>query len=735
MRRPPPGEPPQRRFRRDVPRPEGPFERLLKRKPERDPAPIIIGGTIAFLALVIVLVFVISSLSGGDGGGGGGDDKSVEIAPGVRARNASLPSLPPGLAAFSDYIELEAEEDTAAEIGLQVKQKVENGDGLGFYTFEKKRWQRVAPISEIEQDGKVVFGQFPSVPANLAVLRVLSETYQVAASLPAGASLHPDAAPNIVSPRDFAPVDDGSIAGSATSLPSERTFLVIPTIVGSGEDGSAVVNDILADEDLRADHVKAIVSLVEEGGFDGIDLEYPAVDADLKDEFTSFVKALSDGLHGKNKKLSLTAPPPGGSKERQAYDWKELGQRVDMIKVLPIADPVTYWEAMPDALSRMVDDVGEPRKVLLVLSPFSVEDVGDISRPVGFVQAMALAAEATVREPGDPNDIEPGTTVRLVARNLDEAEGASPLRWNDDAAAVSFALGGTERRRIYIENSFSFGFKLEMVQAYGLAGVSVSDGSAESDVANIWGSVRDFLTSGTVTLRRPNDNAFVPIWQAPDGGDLGAGQGTTATWVAPQAGQYHLVLVVSDGERRFGRPMLLEVKKGAEPEATPVVTFPPETPTPTASPAETPSPSPTPGAQSLEVGLLADTDGNKTFTNEEHGTVGDTVAFRLTIDNNSSSSVQVFSISLSFGDKVISVSDCTSVNTGKNVLDVTLDPDDGDPGGFGSGGLDEVVCEFSIKPDGPGDYPSVITVVVKDGEGNQISATDGAQVTIAPPST
>ena len=54
--KPPRDEPPRRPLRRDLPRPEGPFERLMKQRPERDPAPIIIGGTIAFLAIVIILV-------------------------------------------------------------------------------------------------------------------------------------------------------------------------------------------------------------------------------------------------------------------------------------------------------------------------------------------------------------------------------------------------------------------------------------------------------------------------------------------------------------------------------------------------------------------------------------------------------------------------------------------------------------------------------------------------------
>src|SRR5207247_10284601 len=129
-----------------------------------------------------------------------------------------------------------------------------------------------------------------------------------------------------------------------------------------------------------------------------------------------------------------------------------------------IAGPVSYWETMPRAISQVVADV-DPSTLMLVLSPYSIEGVGDVTRPIGYLQAMVLAGEAAVREPANPNDIKPGVTVKLVAKNLDEGEGASSLRWDNDAAAVRFDLGGTERRRIIIENSFSAGFTLAIVTA------------------------------------------------------------------------------------------------------------------------------------------------------------------------------------------------------------------------------------------------------------------------------
>jgi hypothetical protein len=408
MRRFPPREtPPERRSRREIHRSEGPFERLLRRRPERDPAPIIIGGTIAFLALVIVIVLSFSTLFGGGDDGGGTTDESdgsgppVAVAPGITSRQTQIPALPPGLVALSRYFEFEAEEDVPITLKLELTEQVEDAAGLGFYTFFENRWSRLSEVTVQEIAGKrLAEGEFPNVPPNLAVLRVLGQTYQVGAALPQGAALHGDARPNIVSPRDYVPGSDGGVEGTATTVPSEDPLLV-PTIVGSSAETAALVNDILGDDTRRDTHVDEIARLVQEANFDGIDLEYSSVDPELASEFTEFVTRLADRLHDSQKRLSLSLPPP--SSERQAYDWKKLGQSADIIKILPLADPIAYWEAMPGAMGQIVRDV-PPDKVMLVINPFSIEDLGDVTRPIGYQAAMSLASEAAVREP-NPADV------------------------------------------------------------------------------------------------------------------------------------------------------------------------------------------------------------------------------------------------------------------------------------------------------------------------------------------
>jgi spore germination protein YaaH len=742
MRRFPPREPPQaRRPRRDAPRPEGPFERILRRRPERDPAPLIIGGTIAFLAVVIIIVLGFSTLFGGDdadsASDGGSSGDTVEIAPGITATQESIPGLPPGLVAQSDYFEFQAEEDVPITVKLPLTEGSGDQQGLGFYSYLDSRWQRMADATVTTiGDQPVAEGEFPSVPENLSVLLVLPQTYAVAGSLPAGSQLHGDARVTIVSPRDYTPSADGAVTGvgtqvrspnsvSANAAAQEEGPTILPTIVGSGAETAAIVNEILADDDLRDTHVEAIVTLTDESELDGIDIEYPAVDPELASEFTEFVTRLSDRLHDKNKKLSLTLPPP--SEERQAYDWSELGDSADIIKILPLADPVAYWQTMPTAIGQVVRDVS-PDKIMLVINPFSIEDLNGVTTPMGYLQAMALAAESIIRSP-NPADIKTGTPVTIVARNLDESEGASPIRWNDDAVTVSFATGGTERKRVYVENSYSASFKLELVQAYRLGGLAISDASATSDVANLWPTVNAFVDTATLILARPNDASFLPIWHA-EGGDLGAGAGPTATWIAPgQAGTYNVILTVSDGDHRFGRKLAIEVKKGDQPSPTPLQTFgPTPVPSPTA-PSLTPTPAaetPPPGTLSIQVGKRADGDdpGNE-YGDPETTTSGSEVTYRIVIDNDSPVAVTIDS----FVDDIYPGAVCTD-NDEEDVVGQTLAADDGDAELVTEKGDDAIVCTFTETVSGSsGDQiTDRVTITVSDGTGN--TGTDGDSAVI-----
>ena len=220
---------------------------------------------------------------------------------------------------------------------------------------------------------------------------------------------------------------------------------------------------------------------------------------------------------------------------------------------------------------------------------------------------------------------------------------------------------------------------------------------------------------------------LLPSWQAPEGGDLGAGAGTSATWIAPANGTYNLILIVSDGERRFGRKLAIEVKEGNEPSPTPPpATFPPEespTPTPEGTGEPTATPTPKPGALSIQVGKRADGDDpDALFEDPETATIGSEVTFRVVIDNDSAVPVTIDSIL----DDLVASLHCDAVGG-------TLEADDGDAEIVSDSGPDSAVCTYTVTVTAA-DAPQMInrvTVGVSDADSNTASDSDTATVNIS----
>ncbi|NIM62707.1 MAG: hypothetical protein GTO30_14010 [Acidobacteria bacterium] len=202
---------------------------------------------------------------------------------------------------------------------------------------------------------------------------------------------------------------------------------------------------------------------------------------------------------------------------------------------------------------------------------------------------------------------------------------------------------------------------------------------------------------------------LVPVWQAPDGGDLGAGAGTSATWIAPSAGTYKIILVVSDGDRRFGQEISVVVNESDEPEPSPLETFAPDTETPAPTPTATPTPA---GDDRVEVGVVAEgNDDGGTFSNDEEVTPGSTVTYLITFDNDFGVPVTITNFEDFFHGPVTCFSE-----GGGDIIGLVIPPDDGDaPAGLDvlDGGADEVQCLYDVpapaEPNADG-APYVITV-------------------------
>jgi spore germination protein YaaH len=246
-----------------------------------------------------------------------------------------------------------------------------------------------------------------------------------------------------------------------------------------------------------------------------------------------------------------------------AFDWEALGALVDSIEMLAEPDQELYFQRTEEALDYVVERV-DRSKILMTVTTLSVERGGDGLRTMPFNEAMGLASQVSVVNPGD---IVPGAQVPLIARNIAQSEGSSGLHWDDAARSVTFAypgLGG--RRTVWVANQFSIRFRLELAQRYNLGGVAFNDVSVESGGANVWPAVQEIADTGNATLSKPNGELFVPQWSA-NQGTVSPAIGDAVTWTAPaEPGTYEITIIVSDGVLRLAQRAALNV--GPAPDAT-----------------------------------------------------------------------------------------------------------------------------------------------------------------------
>ena len=156
---------------------------------------------------------------------------------------------------------------------------------------------------------------------------------------------------DIIFPFAFTMQADGSIKDLAdldgkewkkfTKLAQKEGKKVVPTIMTSD---AGTVHANLSYPDLRKKHINAIVDMVEDGGFDGVDIDYESKFSTTKDHFSDFLTELKDEL-GKDKILACTVeartPPeslyknvPKDIEAQYSNDYEVIGQVCDTVEIM-----------------------------------------------------------------------------------------------------------------------------------------------------------------------------------------------------------------------------------------------------------------------------------------------------------------------------------------------------------------------------------------------------------------
>lgn len=100
------------------------------------------------------------------------------------------------------------------------------------------------------------------------------------------------------------------------------------------------VNVVLGNKQSREKHIRELLELVERKGFDGIDIDYEALKKDQREEFSLFIKEISEVFHGKGKEVGVAIHPrtsefdPNAPEGYEAQDLVKLSQSADRLYLM-----------------------------------------------------------------------------------------------------------------------------------------------------------------------------------------------------------------------------------------------------------------------------------------------------------------------------------------------------------------------------------------------------------------
>jgi len=554
-------------------------------------------GVIVLLAIAIA-VLVLPPVSILDRGGEDSGGLSVQ------ARD-ELPALPAGLTAVSQLYDLSAEDDLADqsqwELSIKLSEVTQDDRNLAFYTHRNDDWLRLTSAT-LAADGTEAAAAVGDIPENIAVLRRTAFERKLGLIVDAGETPDPDALsgnPIVgVMAGSLGIGDDGSAALSILPDAVDAAAAGGSTVylgVSVEPEAQPALDQLLSTEPATVAHVGELVAAVRDANADGLYLGYLDVDRTRRAGLTRLVSQLAAELTETGLGLVVGVPAPATA-DTGAYDWAALVEVAGGLWLSAPDDPSAYYEQLAVVLDAQQAIGVELDSVSLVIGRTShIRDSNGVTE-IGRHDALGRAA---LLEAGVDGGIAVGDLVSLTAVNTAQELGNSGLRWDAPSRTVSFAFaerGGP--RTVWVENSYSMAFRLDLAQRYDLGGVVIADAQADETLPAIWETLAGYLDSGAVNLLQPYGPYLDPCWQALDGvieGEAGncwggATVSGVATWRAPSTpGVYEVRLVVSDGEAFVGRQLALRVTEaGAQPEPTEE-----PTPEPTAEATQTAGPAPT----------------------------------------------------------------------------------------------------------------------------------------------
>jgi len=192
---------------------------------------------------------------------------------------------------------------------------------------------------------------------------------------------------------------DGSITGSAQSDVlnyAARHHMWVFALI-QNMSGGVVYHTLFTDPVARERAIEGMLALVEQDGYDGVNLDFEGISPEDRGRYTSFVRDLSAVLHENGYYLTLSVPAetadePGNSWSG-AYSYPDLARYADLLMIMAYDQHSMGSAAGPVAGTRWVEEVTHyatrvvsPEKVALGIPAYGYDWGGGTTRAISYAQ-------------------------------------------------------------------------------------------------------------------------------------------------------------------------------------------------------------------------------------------------------------------------------------------------------------------------------------------------------------
>ena len=347
-----------------------------------------------------------------------------------------------------------------------------------------------------------------------------------------------------INPFGYTVKSDGTLydagnLGSATSsyaavIAAARAqhVRVIPTVMWSDTDA---IDAVLSDPTLRAQHVAAIVSMVKQNNFDGVDIDYEGKKASDKDAFSAFLKQLYVAMGNKWVMCTIESRTPPADLNtttpidqfQYANDLTQINKYCDRVRIMtydqesvdktlnaaagnsiytPVADPA--W--ITKVITLMEKDIA-PSKIEMGVATYGYEyDITPYANNSGYMYdllwsfnpkyATQIAASLGITPQRDaagemaftytpttaPAVLPAGTAPATSTTANQTASSGNQLVATAQAATNPNALPGTIRYMTW-SDATAIAQKVALAKKLGIRGIAIFklDGGEDQGIWNV----------------------------------------------------------------------------------------------------------------------------------------------------------------------------------------------------------------------------------------------------------